>query len=276
MNCQKCKIEIERRDLRRENLSGAAEAHLADCAACRIFGEERLALRRLIGGLEKISAPADFDFRMRARMAAERSVRAPRLSQFNFSPASFSWPLAGCLALVISASLYFQQKRSDVAMPAGAAITVSPAPPAFVDEATHKSIQESNQTKNSKIQRSGDEPSIRRSLAPRRGVLPERIAVRADVGRAQTLETVSGGGSNTSSVMGSPVRYAATGTTKGESTVIPVQLIMPERPLRILLRDANGVARTISIDPISFGSRDVIRHPATFTKSSLSSNQGVW
>ncbi|HYG09958.1 MAG TPA: hypothetical protein VD835_08440, partial [Pyrinomonadaceae bacterium] len=67
MNCQKCKTEIEDRDLRRESLSHAAQAHMAACANCRVFGEERLALRRLVGGLEKVSAPADFDFRMRAR-----------------------------------------------------------------------------------------------------------------------------------------------------------------------------------------------------------------
>src|SRR4028119_525229 len=144
MNCQKCKNEIEERDLRRESLSDAAEAHLSACADCRVFGAERLALRRLVGGLEKVSAPADFDFRMRARMVAERGDRAPRAGGlekvsaradfdsrmrarmvaergdraprakwFNFSPAALSWPLAACLALVISATLYFQTRRPE-------------------------------------------------------------------------------------------------------------------------------------------------------------------
>src|SRR4028118_84572 len=143
MNCQKCKIEIEERDPRRERLSEAATAHLSDCAACRVFGEERLALRRLPGGRGEGSAPAashlrpppgaggahrprgagrraglgkgpppaGSDFRMRARMAAEASARAPRSGWLNFSPAALSWPLAACFALVISGSLYFQQQQ---------------------------------------------------------------------------------------------------------------------------------------------------------------------
>jgi hypothetical protein len=277
MNCQKCKFEIEDRDLRRESLSDAAEAHMAACASCRAFGEERLALRRLVGGLEKVSAPADFDFRMRARMAAERTNRsAPRATWFNFSPAALSWPLAGCLALVVSVSLYFQQGRQDMPPPTAqqpnAAATVSP-------QASNADIAE---LKPSSDHVAVDETrprvavvSSKLSPAPeRRRVVPVRPAVRTGAGRepAQVEDSTS------TSLMGATPRFAASSAApRSEGALIPVPLDAPEGQLKVLLRDTSGGARTISVDSVSFGSRDVMKRPgATYTKASLSTNQGVW
>ncbi|HEX8457105.1 MAG TPA: hypothetical protein VF656_07410 [Pyrinomonadaceae bacterium] len=302
MNCQKCKLEIEDRDLGRELLSAAAEAHVAACAACRLFTEERRALRRLVGELERVSAPADFDFRMRARLAAERgsAAHAPRAAWFNFSPAALSWPLAACLALVVSVSLYFQARRADApttTQPVAqqshattgttatttantiatttAATDASPtnvtneAPSLGVAQAASPEGQQ-----NVPDGRTGDEfasskPS-RRTERPR-GATPTR---RAGGGSAtvQVEESASLG------VTGSTPRFASGTASRAEGAPIPVQLYAPEGQLKVLLRDTSGTARTISVDSVSFGSRDVVtRRPgATYTKASLSSNQGVW
>jgi hypothetical protein len=58
--------------------------------------------------------------------------------------------------------------------------------------------------------------------------------------------------------------------------LIPVQISAQERPLKVLLQETGGIARTISVESVSFGSRDVIGRPATISKASLSTNQGVW
>jgi hypothetical protein len=277
MNCQKCKTEIEDRDLRRESLSDAAQAHKAACANCRVFGEERLALRRLVGGLEKVSAPADFDFRMRARLAAERSVAAPRAAWFNFSPAALSWPLAGCLALVVSASLYFQPQRPDAPVDAPAAQTAEaretmPSPPPQQTSAVAPA-QQDEQAAGDETPADVDAIALKRSAGQRRHALPSRLAARASVERelAQVEESTS------TSLMGATPRFASSGETRRESALIPVPLDAPEGQLKVLLRDTSGGARTISVDSVSFGSRDVMGRPgATFTRTSLSSNQGVW
>ncbi|HEX8634324.1 MAG TPA: hypothetical protein VF703_09265 [Pyrinomonadaceae bacterium] len=284
MNCQKCKIEIEDRDPRRESLSGAAQAHLSACASCRVFAGERLALRRLVGGLEKVSAPADFDFRMRARLTAERSAgSAPRAGRFNFSPASLSWPLAACLALVVSVSIYFQPGRPDT----------TPATPA--PEQAHAAMP-SPQTPVAEVTPVGDYPagddirpnvSVSRAIRPgvetaAAKISPERERRRAVVSR---LASRTGGGrelaqvedSTSTSLMGATPRVAASGATRSEGALIPVPLDAPEGQLKVLLRDTSGGARTISVDSVSFGSRDVMGRPgATYTKASLSSHQGVW
>lgn len=279
MNCEKCKTEIEERDLRRECLSDAATAHVASCASCRIFGEERLALRRLVGELEKVSAPADFDFRMRARMAAEASAHAPRAGWFNFAPAALSWPLAACFALAISATLYFQQQQpgAPTATPTGqssnAVAALPPTPQASRNEETSQSAPaETGETLSG-----ADAPALKNSLAARRRALPVRVSGgRTTVdAAAQLREGIEE--TNSASLPGVPVMHAANNTAaQAERVLIPVQVSAQERPLKVLLRETGGGARTISVESVSFGSRDVIGRPATMTKASLSTNQGVW
>lgn len=273
--------------MRREHLSDAAEAHLSACANCRAFGEERLALSRLVGGLEKVSAPADFDFRMRARMAAELSARrAPRPRLFNFTPAALSWPLAACLALVVSAALYFQQQQPDAAVtPEGQASVASPQTSAAdttpINEQLNEQASEQASDGERRVVNERQDDIVapsKNQTAQRRRVLPERVATTTAAVRGAMHETAEARVEDSSSagLMGSTVRFDSTAARRGEGALIPVQLNASERPLNVVLRDRSGEARTISVDSVSFGSRDVIGRPATFAKASLSSNQGVW
>jgi hypothetical protein len=117
--------------------------------------------------------------------------------------------------------------------------------------------------------------TVKISLPQRRRILPERVVkVNRPMETATTEITTEE--SNSSDIIGAPVRFAAAGRAKVEREMIPVQLTVPERPLKVLLRDPEGVERTISVDSVSFGSRDVIGRAATFKNASLSSNQGVW
>lgn len=278
MNCQKCKIEIEERDPRRERLSDAATAHLSACASCRVFDAERLALGRLVGGLEKVCAPADFDFRMRARMAAEASaVSGPRARWFNFSPAALSWPLAACFALVISATLYFQPRQQQPPVTgaqseparAVAATTERPAQQPSISEATPQDVPQGSV----ETRQGGAAQASKNSLAARQRVSPAvRVAARSRVDAPQVRLGVEE--STSAGLLGANVKYDS--TAKGEGALIPVQVSAQERPLKVLLRETGGGARTISVESVSFGSRDVIGRPATISKASLSTNQGVW
>src|ERR1044071_1686117 len=55
------------------HVSTGARAHAAHCRACGDALRERERLRALVGGLGRVEAPADFEFRLRARMAAAKS-----------------------------------------------------------------------------------------------------------------------------------------------------------------------------------------------------------
>ena len=121
------------RALIEEGAGGAAtgpalSAHLAACAACREFRRGREALVGLIGGLERVSAPDDFEFRLRARMAARNSSQSAPLRRLRLAPALTAAAVAACLLVAASISL-----RNDP--PAAPPVAVQEAPPAAVQPA---------------------------------------------------------------------------------------------------------------------------------------------
>jgi len=81
-NCEVIRRELDELMLG-ETSSGAVVEHLRECAACREFNEKQTKLRQMVGSLGTVSAPADFDFRLRARLANDVGRAA-----FHF------WPLA--------------------------------------------------------------------------------------------------------------------------------------------------------------------------------------
>jgi hypothetical protein len=74
MTTKECNIirqQIDEAD-RTEGLTSAAEKHLHACDACRDFAADHTSLQQLLGDLGTVPAPADFDFRLKARLAREK------------------------------------------------------------------------------------------------------------------------------------------------------------------------------------------------------------
>src|SRR4029079_3968240 len=97
--------EVIRRELDElmldETCSTAAVDHLRECGACREFHEKQTKLRQIVGSLGTVAAPADFDFRLRARLANESSSAA---SSFGFlALASLQRGFATVVVLVVFA-----------------------------------------------------------------------------------------------------------------------------------------------------------------------------
>ena len=67
-NCKDICRELDELTLG-EALSSSASEHLRECAACHEFHEQQTKLRQIVGSLGTVEAPADFDFRLRARLA---------------------------------------------------------------------------------------------------------------------------------------------------------------------------------------------------------------
>ena len=75
-NCKLIRRELDELMLG-ESWSAAATGHLRECAKCREFQEQQTKLRQIVGSLGTVEAPADFDFRLRARLANDAgSARA--------------------------------------------------------------------------------------------------------------------------------------------------------------------------------------------------------
>jgi hypothetical protein len=122
MNCKQIREEIDAAP--RYDLRGAIRSHLNGCPDCRRYSDETASLLGLLGAQPRVEAPADFEFRLRARMArAEAALESDRQSFLRkiFSekwPASFSWgqlaAAAATLALALTFSTFYV-KRDDQA-----------------------------------------------------------------------------------------------------------------------------------------------------------------
>lgn len=110
MNCKKCRREIDETD-KDQRISDEALAHVAACTPCRTFRAERIALREMVGSLGVVSAPADFDFRLRARLAAEKSVH-PSLARRIFAPTSHAIAIAAAFVLIVAVAVALKQFKS--------------------------------------------------------------------------------------------------------------------------------------------------------------------
>src|SRR6185295_17154140 len=91
MNGKACRVtrrEIDELEIDQQP-GEQASAHLAVCHGCAEFKRERTELRELIGSLEPVVAPADFDMRLRARLAGQRRTNwaEPFFSRLIGTPA---------------------------------------------------------------------------------------------------------------------------------------------------------------------------------------------
>src|SRR4051812_5480464 len=109
MNCKTCRIEIEETGAS-ESLSQRAQAHLSSCRACRAFRDERQSLQRLVGSLSPVSAPADFDFRLRARINAAKTAGGNGFSWRTFLASAPAIGLAASFALLVAGIVFYNQR----------------------------------------------------------------------------------------------------------------------------------------------------------------------
>ena len=72
MDCRNIRILIDQAD-KGDSLPLEASRHADGCPQCRGFADERLRLRRLLAASSRVTAPANFDAMLRARLARGRS-----------------------------------------------------------------------------------------------------------------------------------------------------------------------------------------------------------
>lgn len=134
MDCQHIRTAIETAS-RYEPMGETAQRHLRSCDGCREYADEMSSFLSLLKSTPRVTAPADFDFRLRARIA---EAQAKRRNPFSFLDGlrsmSFSWgqtaTAMATVALVATlATFYFvrQTPTSQIGIPDKIA-KVTPAP----------------------------------------------------------------------------------------------------------------------------------------------------
>jgi hypothetical protein len=91
MNCQNVRSAIDIAT-RRAPVDESIKAHLSGCRDCRNHSDQTSALLALLNAQPRVEAPADFNFKLRARIAsAEAEARTPWAAFERFWARSFSW-----------------------------------------------------------------------------------------------------------------------------------------------------------------------------------------
>lgn len=113
MNCKICRDEIEESDSGRP-LGEGAIAHMESCSNCLAFRDERLTLKQMIDNLGVVTAPADFDFRLRARLAALKGREPGRKAWNRFVPGTWAVTLAAVFVIVLALGIVVRQLDKSV------------------------------------------------------------------------------------------------------------------------------------------------------------------
>src|SRR5207302_3289625 len=107
--CRHVRREIDVSELNLR-LSDQAQADVASCPSCREFRDERTRLRQLVGSLEPVTAPADFDVRLRARIAAERQRPARASLWPHFLLSTPAMAAAAVIVMLAASIVWFSQR----------------------------------------------------------------------------------------------------------------------------------------------------------------------
>lgn len=237
--CRNTRREIDELELG-AHPSDHASSHLAICAACREFRAERTQLREVVGSLEPVTAPGDFEMRLRARIAAERSAsrQQPFFARLVSTPAL----AAAALFVVVTGSIVWVAQRQ----------TSSPA-----DKSTAVAGGNNGSTAVKPQNNETNTPRVTEN-SPAAG--SEVIAVK---------------GKNNPISRPRPAR-----TSRAQDfAALPAERVrqddrayVPSRRVQFDLQDERGNTRRISLPPVSFGAQSLVDNRTV----NYSPNSRVW
>jgi hypothetical protein len=247
-DCREMRREIDQSELG-QRLSEQAERHLAVCPACAEFRAERSSLRELVGRLEPVTAPADFDIRLRARIARENDARTRQPFIFRFVMSTPGIAVAALAVMLVGSIVWFSQRprtensSNAATVPSGKETAQIPiAPPVAANNDRADAIQ-----------------------PPVAAVVPTDNSKRSNASRQYSARVPVFTAAQTSDFNSSQAQSIRLAQDRAGE----VSLTAPVNPMVVSMQDDHGGTRRISLPPISFGSQRMTdnRIPVSMTKS---------
>jgi hypothetical protein len=273
MNCKACRIEIEESETR-ESLSAEARLHAETCLPCRTARDEHLSLRRLIGSLEAVAAPPDFDLRLRARLAATEGESNRRPAWLLLAPGSLTLAgVAASLVLAILAAVVYRQARLDQPGPTRPAVVSDQGSVRVKDSDAGREAVASNSNRTEGASSTGDptapqnHPSenlpatlgtnnrgphilINRPFSP----VARRDAVASGSGN-RDINSYESGLSPTAPLITPPGVY---NPVVDPERFIALPVRTSNRPVTFLLKGLDGTPHAVPLKLVTFGSEKLI------------------
>lgn len=255
MACRATRQEIDEGG---EQLSAQALRHVASCAPCLAFQNERASLRELLTSLEPVTAPADFDFRLRARMAAQTESVGPRSFFSGFALSTPAMAVAALVIVALGGSIVWIQQHGAKQTPAAA-------------------VNAPIQVKEENPTTSGNQPPNQQANVPESTTPPKTEGTNAEApvylvrgGRPQFKDPgLSQSGPSSRDLNADAAPSIRQGQNPGA-----VYVSAPVKPMVLSLQDDNGATRRISLPPVSFGSQRLLVGSRTVPVSAT--NDRVW
>jgi hypothetical protein len=214
-----------------ETGSASAIEHLRECAACREFHQQQTKLRQIVGSLGTVSAPADFDFRLRARLANDSSSAGLTWLFMRRGFALATVLLVFATGAVLMRNVLNRPAREEVVTTTNQPAVV-PEPPKQVETKTPEvnPLIATHSDKRPQTIKS-ERPSAIVARAPRRIVAEDFSSTRAEVISGQEPASEFDG--------------------------FPLDTSL--QSFKVLLDDGRGNARTVSVPTVSFGSQRMLQ-----------------
>jgi len=239
--CEPVRRELEELTLN-EAFSDSTSEHLSSCAECREFQRQQMKLRQIVSSLGTVNAPADFDFRLRARLAADS--QRPSFRYWSFAVKGLA-TVAVLVVFGVGVVVVWQRGHEQAPI----AKTQPPQTPAGPKQPErHQTIP-------------APAPEVTPTIAINNE--PKRKADRSFVVRPKrSLTAVVDLSSERANIISNTMPALNTGT------IFPIDASL--QSLRVSLDDGRGNARTISFPTVSFGSQRVLTNANQFAP------KGVW
>jgi hypothetical protein len=263
INCRNIRREIEEASTG-DSLRWVVSKHLSNCPACETFAREQMKLREIVSSLGTVEAPGDFDFRLRARLAADkRSPRPFALANVSFGPFGLRSAAMAMVLILVAAGILFiaLRTRSGHSVPrqvAGAVPNVNPASAIEGKVAVTVNTPGAVQQPDTAVPGAAE---IDKSSAP----LPakRRGAGQSTVASYRENRPASRDLSSVGAVVLKDDQLAG--------NAFPIEASY--QSLKVSIDDGRGSSRTISLPTVSFGSQRALSQGAS---PLMASARGDW
>ena len=229
--CEPVRRELEELMLG-DDYSATTAGHLQTCSDCRDFQRQQMKLRQIVGSLGTVSAPADFDFRLRARLAADSE--APGFHFWSFTVKGLA---TAAVLVVFGVGAVVVWQRSHEPHPAAVAV----APPQVEEP-----VRPNEGNVNFSTQKYDTTPAVADNQTP-----PRRKSDRQRLASTPKRTVSSIDFSSERANVVSNTRQAV-----NNAPVFPIEA--SSQSVKISLDDGRGNERTISFPTVSFGSQRVL------------------
>jgi len=242
--CRLVRREIDESELNLR-LSDQIQAHIASCPSCRTFRDERTRLRQLVGSLEPVTAPADFDLRLRARIAAERQ-RPARASLFpHFLLSTPAMAAAAVIVMLAASIVWFSQRNRNQPLTVAQNSSASER---------QRNGEASTASKETNPNPGSDASPVKTTEAQNQAATPNGSGAARDMNRKPNPSLIAKGRA--------PSREFDVGPAKVIKQIPDspgeISLSAPNKPLLVSVEDNRGATHKILLPAVSFGAQRLV------------------